>query len=263
MSGLHEFKVILVGEINVGKTSLIIRFTDKKFHETTKSTINVDIKTVFLSVNGEECLMHIFDTGGQETFHSLGSSFFRNAVGVIFVYDETKPETFDKISTWFQCVEDICDEGVIKILAGNKADETEKKRVLSSRVKSFAQGKNVEVFKTSAKTDTNVKEVFLRLIELIVVSKEIVPAGTKPVVEILETPDDLLKAMEESKKSYVKERRSRFVEKHSKRLKGIQLFTPSGLKVKSESAEAKSEPVEVKLETAKKPEKGGCSCTLL
>ncbi|XP_055935211.1 ras-related protein Rab-13-like isoform X2 [Argiope bruennichi] len=99
---VEEFKVILVGESGVGKTSFVIRFADSKFQNVYESTVGVDCKKVRVDVDGTPADLQIWDTAGQERFKSIVNRFFRNADGVIIMYDVTKKETFDEIPWWIK-----------------------------------------------------------------------------------------------------------------------------------------------------------------
>jgi len=98
----EEFKVILVGESGVGKTSFVVRFTESKFQNVYESTVGVDCKKVAVNVGDTSVDLHIWDTAGQERFKSIVNRFFRGAHGAIVMYDVTKKESFDEVHWWLK-----------------------------------------------------------------------------------------------------------------------------------------------------------------
>ena len=117
-------KAVLVGDSGVGKTSLMVRFCQDLFHESTKATIGVDLQTraVQLPSGGGTVQMQLWDTAGQEQFASLTSSFFRNAHAVVLAYDVHSPTSFASLSRWMVEVDRHAPAEVVKSVVGLKAD---------------------------------------------------------------------------------------------------------------------------------------------
>ncbi|KAJ9529498.1 hypothetical protein QJQ45_013850, partial [Haematococcus lacustris] len=102
----HLFKVLLVGNSGVGKSCILMRFASDRFDEATTSTIGVDFKVKYVTVNNTKCKLTIWDTAGQERFRTLTSSYYRGAQGIIFVYDVTRRETFEDLeNVWLREVD--------------------------------------------------------------------------------------------------------------------------------------------------------------
>lgn len=104
-------KLLLVGDAGVGKSSILLRFTDDSFDEHLQSTIGIDFKQKRYESNGKKVRATIWDTAGQERFRTLTGSYYRGSQGVILVYDITRAETFENLSRWLEEVEMYCPDG--------------------------------------------------------------------------------------------------------------------------------------------------------
>ena len=101
----HLFKLLLIGDAGVGKSSILLRFTDDTFDEHLQSTIGVDFKVKMRTIAGKRVKMTIWDTAGQERFRTLTSSYYRGAQGIMLTYDVTRRQTFDNLNQWLQEVD--------------------------------------------------------------------------------------------------------------------------------------------------------------
>ena len=118
-------KVLLIGDAGVGKSSIMMRFTDDTFDDQLQSTIGVDFKVKTLQRRSRNIKVTIWDTAGQERFRTLTSSYYRGAHGIILCYDVTREETFENLDQWLKEVQVYCpQEGkkIVKLLVGNKVD---------------------------------------------------------------------------------------------------------------------------------------------
>uniref|UniRef100_A0AAQ4Q444 RAB18B, member RAS oncogene family n=1 Tax=Gasterosteus aculeatus aculeatus TaxID=481459 RepID=A0AAQ4Q444_GASAC len=120
---LTTLKLLIIGESGVGKSSLLLRFTEDTFDPEQPATIGVDFKVKTLSIDGNKAKLAIWDTAGQERFRTLTPSYYRGAQGVILVYDVTKRETFTKLENWLNELETYTTRNdLVKMLVGNKID---------------------------------------------------------------------------------------------------------------------------------------------
>ena len=165
-----RIKLLIIGDSAVGKTSMLLKYTDNFFPESHLATIGVEFKTKEVEYNGYKIELQIWDTAGQERFKSITKSFFRNANGIIFVYDITQKNTFKNVKDWIKDSE-VNDFGFQRILVGNKIDLQNKRQVSLEDAKEWADKKNMEVIETSAKTGANIDKAVLKLIELILQNK--------------------------------------------------------------------------------------------
>ncbi|MFX1496406.1 MAG: Rab family GTPase [Promethearchaeota archaeon] len=158
--GHYIIKIVLLGEANVGKTSLVYRFIENKFRENYKSTLGVNLlkKDMKLEEFGEVSAQ-IWDLGGQESFKSLRKLYLEGANGALVIYDCTKKKTFEKLSDWIQDFKQARGNEPL-ILIGNKNDLEDKIKVTDSVGNEFAKKNNMIFISTSAKTGSNVEEAF-------------------------------------------------------------------------------------------------------
>lgn len=164
------FKILILGDSNVGKTSILLTYTDKFFTETHVATIGVEYKIKSIKIKNYNIRLQIWDTSGQERFKSLTGNFIRGSDGIIFVYDITNRKSFDAIKEWIKNAESNAD-GFEQLLVGNKCDLNNRRQVEKELADKLAAKKGIKNFETSAKTDVNIDKVFETLAELIIGDK--------------------------------------------------------------------------------------------
>ena len=166
MSHENIHKVILLGDLNTGKTSLISRFTENKFSESNKGTLGIDFKVKQITLsNGQRVKVQIWDTAGSEKFRSVVKSYLRDSDVYVLVYDITSIESFRNIDTWMDEVDEARKEDSKIVIVGNKCDLASERVIQTSEAKRKAEELRAEFFETSAKTGENVVELFTRLAE--------------------------------------------------------------------------------------------------
>ncbi|KAK3101143.1 hypothetical protein FSP39_001253 [Pinctada imbricata] len=155
------YKIVLVGNLGVGKTSIARRFAEGKFSEEHKSTIGVDFTVQTVQIEDKIVKLQIWDTSGQERFRSITQGYYRNAHGAILVYDITNRESFQDVERWLNDVQQYSGYSTINLLIGNKSDLHESSQVSLSEAESFAGSKGMlAAIETSAKSDLNVDQTF-------------------------------------------------------------------------------------------------------
>ncbi|KGN45874.1 ras-related protein RABC2a [Cucumis sativus] len=159
-----SFKVLLIGDSAVGKSSLLHTFISASLHDLSP-TIGVDFKIKQLTVAGKRLKLTIWDTAGQERFRSLTSSYYRGAQGIILVYDVTRRETFaNLLDVWANEVElYLTDQDCVKMLVGNKVDRESERVVSREDGIALANKLGSLFFECSAKTRENVEKCFEEL----------------------------------------------------------------------------------------------------
>ncbi|CAK8686858.1 ras-related protein Rab-35-like [Clavelina lepadiformis] len=167
----HLFKLLIIGDSGVGKSSLLLRFADNTFSGSYITTIGVDFKLRTIEIDGEKVKLQIWDTAGQERFRTITSTYYRGTHGVIVVYDVQRAESFVNVKRWLQEIEQNCDS-VNRILVGNKDDEPEKKVVETEDAETFAEQINISLFETSAKENKNVEEMFVAITRQVLQKKK-------------------------------------------------------------------------------------------
>lgn len=169
----HLFKLVLIGDSGVGKTSMLSRFVDNEYNDMYFSTIGVDFKARNLIVNDQKVKVQIWDTAGQERFRTITSSYYRGARGIMIVYNVADKLSFTNASLWLKEASKYSDPSTIKILVGNKADLPEEQRkVTYDEAKEFAVESQMLWIETSAKHGTNVNQAFTALCEQILLEQK-------------------------------------------------------------------------------------------
>ncbi|XP_037935569.1 ras-related protein Rab-35 [Teleopsis dalmanni] len=158
----HLFKLLIIGDSGVGKSSLLIRFSDDTFSGSYITTIGVDFKIRTVVIDGLRVKLQIWDTAGQERFRTITSTYYRGTHGVIIVYDVTNGDSFANVRRWLDEIQNNCDV-VNKVLVGNKNDDPDRKVVITEDAQRFARQMDIELFETSAKDNINVEEMFLSI----------------------------------------------------------------------------------------------------
>jgi len=159
----YLIKLLLIGDSGVGKSCLLLRFSDDSFTPSFITTIGIDFKIRTIELEGKRIKLQIWDTAGQERFRTITTAYYRGAMGILLVYDVTDEKSFNNIRNWIRNIEQHATESVNKILIGNKCDMVEKKVVDSARGKALADEYAIKFLETSAKNSINVEEAFITL----------------------------------------------------------------------------------------------------
>ncbi|KAF3705145.1 Ras-related protein Rab-44 [Channa argus] len=157
------FKVVLVGNSSVGKTSLLRSFCEGRFHPVTTATVGIDYSVKTLTLDNVQVAMQLWDTAGQERYRSITKQFFRKADGVVVMYDVTVQESFKAVQTWLINVQEAAGEGIPILLLGNKMDMEGDREVSFKDAEQLAYGNKVMFFEVSAYTGKNVTESLTHL----------------------------------------------------------------------------------------------------
>ena len=166
----YIFKVLLIGNSDVGKSSLILRYVDQIWNDVFVPTIGVDFKVKSLQIDNKRVKMQIWDTAGQERFRNVISSYFKGAHGILLIYDITARDSFKELENWLGEVERNATPQVLKILIGNKCDLDEQRQITVDEGEAFAARNGMKFIETSAKNNTNVNEAFEALAKIMVES---------------------------------------------------------------------------------------------
>jgi len=160
MSYSYLFKYIIIGDTGVGKSCLLLQFTDKRFRHDHDLTIGVEFGSRMVRVEDKDIKLQIWDTAGQESFRSITRSYYRGAAGGLLVYDVSRRETFLHLSSWLQDAKQNATSEMVLILVGNKKDLQTRRVVSYEEGQKFASENGLLFIETSAKTAENVEEAF-------------------------------------------------------------------------------------------------------
>ncbi|KAM6373666.1 ras-related protein Rab-5A isoform 1-T6 [Alca torda] len=158
-----QFKLVLLGESAVGKSSLVLRFVKGQFHEFQESTIGAAFLTQTVCLDDTTVKFEIWDTAGQERYHSLAPMYYRGAQAAIVVYDITNEESFARAKNWVKELQRQASPNIVIALAGNKADLANKRAVDFQEAQAYADDNSLLFMETSAKTSMNVNEIFMAI----------------------------------------------------------------------------------------------------
>ncbi|KAF7135982.1 hypothetical protein RHSIM_Rhsim08G0022300 [Rhododendron simsii] len=164
-------KLVLLGDMGAGKSSLVLRFVKGQFLEFQESTIGAAFFSQTLAVNDETVKFEIWDTAGQERYHSLAPMYYRGAAAAIIVYDITNMDSFARAKKWVQELQKqgayagtlLSNPNMVVALAGNKADLEDKRKVTSEEARVYAEENGLFFKESSAKTAANVNDIFYEI----------------------------------------------------------------------------------------------------
>lgn len=163
----YTLKIIVIGDIAVGKTSVIDRYINNKFSEQHKTTINCEFKKKRIDIDGEnEANLQIWDTQGEERFMSVTKQYYNDSHGAILVYDLTQKETFTKMNKWLKDLKNNAPKNIVITIVGNKSDLVNEKVDLGNDLEPFKE--NYLYQEVSAKSGTNISLVFENLTHKII-----------------------------------------------------------------------------------------------
>jgi len=180
-----QFKLVLLGESAVGKSSLVLRFVKCQFHEFQESTIGAAFRTQTVCLDDTTVKFEIWDTAGQERYHSLAPMYYRGAQAAIVVYDVTNADTFARAKVWVKELFRQAAHNIVIALAGNKADLSTKRQVEYEDAQAYAEDNGLLFMETSAKTAMNVNELMVLIAKNL--PKNVTRETPVPVVDTSET----------------------------------------------------------------------------
>ena len=164
MEKLEEAKLIVVGETNVGKTSLIKQYIDNIFSEEKIATVGYDTITKEIAIEDRKIKLNIWDTCGQEQYRTINQMFVKNSKIALLVYDITQKDTFNELKNyWYTYITNSLGKNIIIGIAGNKCDLYESEDVKESEARQFAEEIGAIFELTSAQNNTGINELFFEV----------------------------------------------------------------------------------------------------
>ena len=160
---VFEYKIILVGDPGVGKTSILTKFVTNEFQSVYSSTIGVEFKLKDIYVNNNCARLKIWDTCGQEKFRAITRQYFKNSNGVFIVFDLTNKDTIKRLNVWMKDINDNITNDFFVFLIGNKVDIKDRDISISEEAKQFANNQKINYYEVSAKTGSGIYNVFEKM----------------------------------------------------------------------------------------------------
>eukprot|EP01036_Dinobryon_divergens_P037471 gene37471-49026_t len=165
MSYAYLFKYIIIGDTGVGKSCLLLQFTDKRFQPVHDLTIGVEFGARLINIDQHQIKLQIWDTAGQESFRSITRSYYRDAAGALLVYDITRRESFNHLGRWLEEARQNGNPNMTIMLIGNKSDLEHRRAVTTKEGEIFATENGLVFLETSAKSASNVETAFIKTAE--------------------------------------------------------------------------------------------------
>lgn len=159
----YLFKLLLIGDSGVGKTSILFKFSEDTFSPAFISTIGIDFKIRTIEVDGKKIKLQVWDTAGQERFRTITTAYYRGAMGIMLVYDVSNLKSFENISNWIRNIEMHATQDVELMILGNKCDIADKRQVSKEKGEQLALQHSIKFMETSAKANINIEEAFTTL----------------------------------------------------------------------------------------------------
>lgn len=161
------FKFIIIGDEAVGKTCLLLQFTDKRYRTSHQVTVGVEFGSRTVDIAGNLIKLQCWDTAGQDRFRSIIRSYYRGAAGALLVYDITRRDSFEHVSQWLSEARSNADPELVVTLVGNKCDKASHRQVAYDEGLAFAQQHGLHFLETSAVTGHMVDEAFTATAKLV------------------------------------------------------------------------------------------------
>jgi small GTP-binding protein len=165
MAAKYIIKILTLGDTMVGKSSIVLRFSEDKFDDNQFATIGIDFKTKYIKIADSSVKVLIWDTAGQEKFQNIAKQYYKGANGVLLIYDIGSRKSFERIDFWLKELKENnrIDELFI-CLVGNKVDLEDKRVITTEEGEKYAKDNNILFFEVSAKTGKGVVELFNKVI---------------------------------------------------------------------------------------------------
>ena len=163
----ERINIMALGDVNVGKTSFIIRYTENTYEDFYLATVGIDFKTKEITIKDKQFKLLFYDTSGEERYKSIALNIIKNSNGIILMYDITKKSSFNAIPGWVKSIQETKGNNFPMILCGNKIDIEDNREVTQQEGEELANEYGIEFFEISNKEGTNVNEVGLSIVNKI------------------------------------------------------------------------------------------------
>ncbi|XP_057700443.1 ras-related protein Rab-3D-like [Corythoichthys intestinalis] len=193
----YMFKLLIIGNSSVGKTSFLFRYTDDSFTSAFVSTVGIDFKVKTIYRNNKRIKLQIWDTAGQERYRTITTAYYRGAMGFLLIYDITSQESFVAVQDWGTQIKTYSWDNAQVVLVGNKLDLEEERKVPTEEAQRLATELGFQFFEASAKECINVKQVFDKIVDVICdkmnesINSDTSPLANHKAAFLKDTPDGI------------------------------------------------------------------------
>uniref|UniRef100_A0A5K3FF94 small monomeric GTPase n=1 Tax=Mesocestoides corti TaxID=53468 RepID=A0A5K3FF94_MESCO len=163
----YMFKLLIIGNSSVGKTSFLVRYAEDSFTSAFVSTVGIDFKVKTVFRQDKRVKLQIWDTAGQERYRTITTAYYRGALGFILMYDITNEDSFNAVRDWVTQIKTYSWDNAQVVLVGNKSDLASERQITTERGRALADTLGLNFFETSAKDNVNVKAVFDLMVDII------------------------------------------------------------------------------------------------
>ena len=168
----YIFKIVLIGDTCVGKSCILVRFSDDVFVENYVTTIGVDFRFKTMIIKNKIAKIQIWDTAGQERYRSITTAYYRGAAAIIICCDSTNKESFYNINNWIDEISKYTDKDVDKLVLMNKCDLEEERQIDKNEIIKFEKENGIKIMEVSAKTGNGIDKAFEYIIEKLIDKNE-------------------------------------------------------------------------------------------
>ena len=168
----YIFKIVLIGDTCVGKSCILVRFSDDVFVENYVTTIGVDFRFKTMIVKNKIAKIQIWDTAGQERYRSITTAYYRGAAAIIICCDSTNKESFYNINNWIGEISKYTDKDVDKLILMNKCDLVKERQIDKNEISKFEKESGLKIMEVSAKTGNGIDKSFEYIIEKLIDKNE-------------------------------------------------------------------------------------------
>jgi small GTP-binding protein len=162
----HIFKILLLGDSSVGKTCVLLRYSDDTFNDYHISTIGLDYRLKLVNVSPNTTVkLQLWDSAGQDRFKAITRNYYKGAHGIVLLYDVTSPASFSNIKNWISQIKDNTSDKVKMCIVGNKIDLPEERKVSYEEGVRLASEYNLKFFECSAKNNIGISDIFQYLVD--------------------------------------------------------------------------------------------------
>ena len=166
MAAKYILKILTLGDTTVGKSSIVLRFSEDKFDDNQFATIGIDFKTKYIKMGDYSVKVLIWDTAGQEKFQNIAKQYYKGANGVLLIYDICNKKSFERVEFWLkELKENNKIDDLYICLVGNKIDMEDKREISTEKGEQYAKDNNISFLEVSAKSGKGITELFNKAIK--------------------------------------------------------------------------------------------------